>query len=73
MVAMLQAEGVLDVQKVVSYYVPEVKGTVWDTIKVINVVNMATGLKDIEEIFPNPGGDQTGTLLDPHSLICRFF
>lgn len=73
MMAMLQADDAIDVRRVVSDYVPEVKGTVWDTIKVINVLNMAAGLKDIEELFPRPGGNQEGTLLDPHSLMCRFF
>jgi CubicO group peptidase (beta-lactamase class C family) len=45
---LLEADGVLDVGKFVPEYVQEFAGTAWDDVRVIDVLNMATGL-DIAE------------------------
>lgn len=47
-IALLEAEGKIEVQKPVDSYVPELKGTAWQGIKVIDGLDMASGL-DIEE------------------------
>ena len=62
--AMLEAEGKVDVQKQVVDYVPELKGTNWDGITVLNALNMALGLQ-LEETLQ--------AIIDPTSLIVRFF
>jgi len=48
MAAILEADGLLDVSKPASAYVIELKGTAWDKVSILNVVNMAAGL-DIAE------------------------
>lgn len=45
---LLEADGVLDTNLPVSHYVEEFKGSAWDNVKVIDVLNMTTGL-DIAE------------------------
>lgn len=53
----LEEEGKVDVNKPVPFYLPELKGTVWDEVKVIEALDMATGLNGTE--FDEPGGDAT--------------
>ena len=62
--ALLEAEGKVDVQKQVVDYVPELKGTNWDGITVLNALNMSLGL-ELEETLQ--------AITDPTSLIVRFF
>ena len=62
--ALLEAEGKVDVQKQVVDYAPELKGTNWDGITVLNALNMSLGLQ-LEETLQ--------AIIDPTSLIVRFF
>ncbi len=62
--AQLEAEGKIDMQKPVSEYVPELKGTQWDKVKLIDAANMSTGLA-LEETLES--------ILDSKSIIVRFF
>ena len=62
--AQIEAEGKIDMQKEVADYVPELKGTNWDGIKMIDAVNMATALQ-LEETLE--------AIIDPGSIIVRFF
>jgi len=52
LLAMLEAEGKVDVSKSVSSYLPELKGTVWDDISVEAALDMATGLNGTEHDEP---------------------
>jgi len=63
-VAQLEAEGKIDMNKQVVDYLPEFKGTNWDGIKMIDAANMATGLQ-LEETLE--------AIVDPESIIVRFF
>ena len=63
-IAQMEAEGKIDMQKQVVDYVPELKGTNWDGIKMIDAANMATGLQ-LEETLD--------AIIDPNSIIVRFF
>jgi CubicO group peptidase (beta-lactamase class C family) len=62
--ALLEAEGKVDVQQQVVDYVPELKGTHWDGITILNALNMSLGL-ELEETLQ--------AITDPTSLIVRFF
>ena len=62
--AMLEDEGKLDLSKPVVAYVPELAGTNWDGIRMIDAANMATGLA-LEETMDS--------IIDPTSIIVRFF
>ncbi len=53
MLALLEAEGKVDVKKPVSHYLPQVKGSVWDTVTVEETLDMATGLDSTEHDEPN--------------------
>ena len=64
MISMLADEGKVDLEKPVSDYVPELKGSAWDNITVKNTMNMAVAL-DNEETFES--------LSDPKSWITSFF
>lgn len=60
----LVVEEKIDPNAPITKYVPELKGTNWDTRKVIDVANQSSGL-DIEE---------TGkSILNPDSEVVRFF
>lgn len=48
MLAFLEQEGKVDVKKPVSDYLVELKGSVWDTVKVEEALDMATGLNGTE-------------------------
>ena len=63
-IAQLEAEGKIDMQKEVVHYLPEFKGTAWDGIKMIDAANMATGLQ-LEETLD--------AIIDPESIIVKFF
>ncbi|MBY5947816.1 serine hydrolase domain-containing protein [Photobacterium rosenbergii] len=54
LLAMLEQEGKVDVQKPVSHYLPELKGSVWDTVKVEESLDMASGLNGTEHDEPTP-------------------
>jgi len=63
-ITQLIAEGKVDPEKSITKYVPQLKGTNWDGVKTINVLNHTTGL-DLEE---------TGaSILNPESEVVRFF
>ncbi len=62
LVAQFEEEGLLNVQHAVSGYVPETKGTAWENIKIIDIMNMQSGL-DLEE---NPVSRKGGT---PYSVF----
>ncbi|NEQ11546.1 MULTISPECIES: serine hydrolase domain-containing protein [unclassified Moorena] len=62
--AMLAEEGKIDVSQPITQYVPELAGTAWDSLSVLNVLNHTTAL-DSEE---------TGeSVLDPNSVIVSYF
>jgi len=63
-IAQMEAEGKIDMQNSVADYVPELKGTSWDGIKMIDAINMSTALQ-LDETMDS--------LLDPSSIIVRFF
>jgi len=63
-IAQLEAEGKIDMDKEVVYYLPEFKGTNWDGITMIDAANMATALQ-LEETLE--------AIVDPESIIVRFF
>ena len=57
LIAQMEEEGLIDIQKTVSNYVPGTKGTAWENIKVVDVLNMQSGL-DLEE---NPASRKGAT------------
>jgi CubicO group peptidase (beta-lactamase class C family) len=63
-IAQLEAEGKIDMNKEVTEYLPEFKGTHWDGIKMIDAANMATALQ-LEETLE--------AIVDPTSIIVKFF
>ena len=63
-IAQLEAEGKIDMNKEVVHYLPEFKGSNWDGIKMIDAANMATALQ-LEETME--------AIIDPESVIVKFF
>ncbi|WP_160152160.1 serine hydrolase [Microbulbifer sp. ALW1] len=63
LIAQLQEEGRIDVNKTVADYLPAAIGSDWEKIKLIDVLNMQTGL-DLEE-----GPEQRA---NPNSSFARF-
>ncbi|HFQ4903217.1 TPA: serine hydrolase domain-containing protein [Vibrio vulnificus] len=62
--AMLAEEGKIDPNKSITTYVPELKGTVWENVTVLNVLNHATALDN----------EETGeSIMNPDSPVVRFF
>ena len=53
LLAMLEDEGKVDLSKPVSDYVPELKGSVWDTVLVRHAADMQTGLNATEHDEPS--------------------
>lgn len=53
LLAMLEAEGKIDCSRPVSDFIPELKGSVWDTVSVQETADMATGLNGTEHDEPN--------------------
>ena len=64
MLSFLADEGRVDLDRPVSAYVPELKGSAWDAITVKNTMNMSVAV-DNEETFES--------LSDPGSWISSFF
>ncbi|MCX2760257.1 serine hydrolase [Vibrio sp. Sgm 22] len=62
LLTMLEAEGKVDMTKPITEYVPELKGTEWDNIIMLDAMNMASGL-DISENAANT--------LNPRSVFQR--
>ncbi len=52
-VQLLALEGRIDLGKPVSAYVPELRGSAWDTVTVEETLDMATGLDSTEHEEPN--------------------
>ncbi|QIA63124.1 serine hydrolase [Vibrio astriarenae] len=59
---MLEVEGKVDMSKPITEYVPELKGTKWDSVIMLDAMNMASGL-DISENAANT--------LNPNSVFQR--
>jgi CubicO group peptidase (beta-lactamase class C family) len=53
LLAFLEQEGKIDVDRPVSDYVEELKGSVWDTVRLVEALDMATGLDGTEHDEPN--------------------
>ncbi|HHC7250026.1 TPA: serine hydrolase domain-containing protein [Vibrio parahaemolyticus] len=62
--AMLAEEGKIDQNKPITDYVPQLKGTVWDDVTVLNVLNHSTGF-DNEETAES--------IMNPDSPVVRYF
>jgi len=63
-IALLAQEGKIDINKTIGFYMPDFKGTVWQDIPVIDVLDMATGTDFVEN-------DETRS--DPNSAATRIF
>ncbi len=63
-IALLAEEGKVDVKKTIGFYIPDFKGTAWQDIPVIDVLDMATGTDVVEN-------DETRS--DPNSVATRLF
>lgn len=64
LIALLEEDGLLDVQQPIDHYLPELANTGWSGIRIINILNMATGIDMVE----------TAALRsDPRSGISRFY
>ncbi|MGD8562344.1 MAG: serine hydrolase domain-containing protein, partial [Desulfarculaceae bacterium] len=61
--AIMVEEGKINTQKSVTGYVPELAGTAWDSVRVIDLINHTSGLA-IEET--------NQSILDPKSIFVRF-
>ena len=59
----LEEEGKVDVNQPVTMYLPELKGTVWDSVKVIEALDMATGLNGTE--LDEPSND---SMVNPQQI-----
>jgi CubicO group peptidase (beta-lactamase class C family) len=64
LIAQLEEEGKIDVNKVLSLYMPETAGTAWSNIKIIDILNMQTGLDLVESATQRS---------NPNSSISQFF
>lgn len=64
LIDMLIDEGLIDQQKTFGFYVPDFRGTEWEDIKVIDILDMTPGL-DTEE--------DDRTRKDPNSIAIRTF
>ena len=53
MLAFLELEGKVDLNQSVSHYLEELKGSVWDSVRLVEAVDMATGLDGTEHDEPN--------------------
>lgn len=62
--AILAEEGRIDVDEPIVNYVPELAGSAWDGVRVIDALNHTTGL-DIEET--------ASASLDPNTVVARFY
>lgn len=64
MLALLEEQGKINLEKPVVDYVPELAGTKWEGISMLDAANMETGLA-LEETL--------ASIIDPGSIIVRFF
>ncbi|MDY6946878.1 MAG: serine hydrolase [Pseudomonadota bacterium] len=64
LVGLLEAEGKIDVQRPIDAYMPELASTHWRGIRVIDILDMASGLEVAET-------EESRT--DPRSLVNHFF
>ncbi|AAZ28499.1 serine hydrolase domain-containing protein [Colwellia psychrerythraea] len=64
LIAQLEEEGKIDVSKPLSTYMKKTVGTAWENIKIIDILNMQTGL-DLAESYKNRK--------NPNSSIMQFF
>lgn len=62
-IALLEAHGKIDVQRTIGAYVPTLRDTAWNAVKVIDVLDMASGL-DV--------GESVESRNDPTSTFGRF-
>lgn len=53
-VAVLEDRNQVDVQKYLSDYLVELKGSLWDSVTVLNALNMSSGI-DCEAVYDRPG------------------
>lgn len=58
LIGLLEAEGKIDVNRPIETYLPEFAGSAWEGIRIIDIMDMASGL-DIAEIYENVVGDRT--------------
>ncbi len=63
-ISILVEDRKIDINKTIGFYIPEFKGTAWEDIPVIDVLDMATGLNVVEN-------DDTRS--DPNSIASRLF
>ena len=56
LVAILENRGIIDVNATVERYIPELENTAWEGIKIINILDMASGIcwEKGQESFSNP-------------------
>jgi CubicO group peptidase (beta-lactamase class C family) len=64
LVGLLENEGKIDVQNPVEYYLPELASTHWEGVRIIDILDMASGL-DVEE------NEESRT--NPSSTVNHFF
>lgn len=64
LIAQLEEEGKVDVNKTLSVYMKETEGTAWANIKIIDILNMQTGLDLVENATQRS---------NPNSSISQFF
>jgi CubicO group peptidase (beta-lactamase class C family) len=64
LVELLREQGLIDTDKAISHYLTELKGTEWDHSKLIDLLNMASGMDIIES---------AETLANPNSPAARGF
>ena len=62
LIHMFEQEGLISLEKTVAEYIPELNGTAWDKIKLVDVLHQQTGL-NIEELDRE----------DPKSLVARAY
>ena len=53
MVALLEDQGKIDVSQPVTHYLPELAGSIWDTVTLDHTLEMATGLDSTEHEEPD--------------------
>lgn len=63
-IAQLVAEDKIDTGKPITDYLPELTGTVWEQVSVLDVINHTTGLDNEEKLE---------SILDPDSPAVRFY
>ena len=63
LLSILVEEGKINTHKPVTFYVPELSGSAWDKVRVLDLIHHTSGL-DIEET--------NKSILDPQSMFVRF-